>query len=227
MLNSQAQEFISDLKNQSDSEKAKGIAGYLKTSRLSFIGIRLPLIHKTTKKHIKEIPIERLPDFMNAIWSEKIFEVRRAAIDVMEKYVKKGDVDVALQIMSTWIDDIDTWALMDPLCSPCLGILLLRENNLEKTFQEWQTSSNFWRRRASVLPYLHLAKKTFYKVENTTKILKMVSPHISDKEFFVGKAAAWVIRELSKRNPEAVGEFIEKNKDKMTPLVIREGGRLL
>ena len=214
MLNNQVQEFLSDLKKHSDSEKAKGIAGYLKTSQLLFIGVRLPLIHKTTTKHIKEIPVDRLPDFMKSIWKERVFEVRRAAIDVMEKYVKTGDVDVALQIMSMWIDDIDTWALMDPLCSPCLGTLLLRDEELEKTFLEWQTSSNFWRRRASVLPYLHLAKKTFYKVENTTKILKMASPHISDKEFFVGKAAAWVIRELSKRNPSAVKEFIEKNKEK-------------
>jgi len=227
MPNSQVQEFISEFKSYSDPEKAKGIAGYLKTSQLSFIGVKLPLIHKTTKKHIKEIPIDRLPGFMKSIWKERIFEVRRAAIDVMEKYVKTGNVDVALQIMSVWIDDIDTWALMDPLCSPCLGTLLLRDDKVEKDFLKWQTSPNFWRRRASVLPYLHLAKKTTYKVENTGKILKMVRPHISDKEFFVGKAAAWVIRELSKRNPSAVKEFIEEYREKMTPLVIREGGRLL
>ncbi len=227
MSKKQAKELIDNLRSQKNEGQAKIIAGYLKTSNLEFFGVKLPQIHKTTKEHIRGIAIEELAAFANNLWREEVFEVRCAAIDVMKKYVKKGDVSIALEMMSSWIDDIDTWALMDPLCSPCLGIILLRDNAREKTFKSWQSSSNFWRRRASVLPYLHLAKKTVYQPEYSPKIIKMVRPHISDKEFFVGKAAAWVLRELSKRDPSTVREFIELNREKMTPLVIREGGRLL
>ncbi len=227
MSSKQVKELIKDLRSQKHDEQAKIIAGYLKTSKLEFLGVKLPQIHKTTMRHIRGVAIEELPTYANNLWREEVFDVRRAAIDVMKKYVKKGDISIALEIMSDWIDDIDTWALMDPLCSPCLGILLLRDNALEKTFKSWQDSPNFWRRRASVLPYLHLAKKTIYKPVFSPKIIKMVIPHISDKEFFVGKAAAWVLRELSKRDPTTIKEFMEQNRENMTPLVIREGGRLL
>ncbi len=78
-----------------------------------------------------------------------------------------------------------------------------------------------------MLPFLHLALKSQYKPEFNDKILEAVTPHITDKEFFVGKAAGWVLRELSKRDPELVRSYLNKNREKMTKLVIREGSKKL
>jgi len=66
-----------------------------------------------------------------------------------------------------------------------------------------------------------------YKEEYTERILQAIRPHISDKEFLVGKAAAWVLRELSKREPEVVRAFIDQHRDVMTRLVIREASKKL
>ena len=161
------------------------------------------------------------------LWKELYFETRRAAIDIMKEFVKKTDFSTAFEIIDTWIDDIDTWALMDPLGSNCLGELLLRERSLEKTLVTWSKDDNFWRRRASILPYLYLSLKRCYRPEFYKRILDAVKPHIGDEEFFVGKAAGWVLRELSKRDPVVVAEFIKKNRGEMTPLVIREGSKKL
>ena len=220
-------ELLRDLKEQGDPEQSKNQARYLKTSKLFFLGLNLPTIHKTTKVHVKGVPIEDLVEPMIELWKQPFFETRIAAIDIMTIYVKKGDVEVALPIISGWIDDIDTWALMDPLGGRCLGILLLRDQLLEREFVKWRSSSNFWRRRASVLPYLHLSAKTVYKKDYVQRILDAVKPHISDQEFFVGKAAAWVLRELSKREPEIVRAFIDEHRNEMTPLVIREASKKL
>ena len=92
---------------------------------------------------------------------------------------------------------------------------------------DWSTDKNFWRRRASILPYLYLSLKKNYKPEYNDRILNAVEPHIGDDEFFVGKAAGWVLRELSKRDPEVVRIFFEKNQDQMTSLVIHEGQKKL
>ena len=116
---------------------------------------------------------------------------------------------------------------MDPLGSNCLGELLMRNPELEKIFISWSTDDNFWRRRATILPYLYLSLKRNYRPEFNSRVLKAVKPHISDKEFFVGKAAGWVLRELSKRDPDVVREFFENNRSKMTSLVIREGSMKL
>ena len=77
------------------------------------------------------------------------------------------------------------------------------------------------------MPYLHLTLKTQYSSDFNEKIIEAISPHISDKEFFVGKAAGWVLRELSKRDPALVKAFIDKNRSTMTKLVLREGSKKL
>ncbi|MDF1538215.1 MAG: DNA alkylation repair protein [Candidatus Thorarchaeota archaeon] len=227
MVNSPKLPLLEALQNEGDAEQAETIAGYLKTSRLSFMGVKIPMISRITKKHMKGLSLGDLHTLMTNLWKEPFFETRRAAIDIMKEFVKKAEFSTSLEIIDRWIDDIDTWALMDPLGSNCLGDLLLREPSLEKTLVTWSTDENFWRRRASILPYLYLSLKKRYSPEFNKRILAAIKPHIGDKEFFVGKAAGWGLRELSKRDPEVVAEFYEKNREKMTPLVVREGYKKL
>ncbi len=221
------QRIFSDLKVQGDEERAKQVAGYMKTSDLRFFGVSLPDIKKTVKKNIKEIPLEYLISPMKELWNESVFECRRAAIDIMDVYTRKGDIQKAVCIISDFIDDVDTWALMDPLGSPCLGTLLRRDTSIESVFKRWAESENFWRRRASIIPYLNLALKANYREEYAPMILDALKPHLSDSEFFVAKAVGWVLRELSKRSPEIVRGFINENEVIMTKLAIREGSKKL
>ena len=217
----------SELKTHSNANRKEKIAGYLKTSSLKFIGVELPKIHRIVKTNIKGMNIENMPVLMAELWKIETFETRLAAIDVLKEFAKKGSIDKALEIADSWIDDADTWAITDPLSSPTIGSLILRDPKVEDVLNSWRTSDNFWRRRCSFLPYLHLCLKTQYKPEYAQKILEVVTPHISDKEFFVGKAAGWVLRELSKREPNLVREYFETHRHRMTKLVIREGSKKL
>lgn len=219
--------IVQELEGLSNPERKEKIAGYLKTSSLDFIGVELPDIHRTVNKNIKGLKTDDLPEVMEGLWRIETFETRLAAIDVLKVYAKKGPVDIAMGFADRWIDEADTWGVVDPLCSPTIGSMLLRDPDLEETLRSWRTSDNFWRRRASLLPFLHLALKTQYRPEFNEKILEAVSPHISDQEFFVGKAAGWVLRELSKRDPDLVRKFIDENRSTMTKLVIREGSKKL
>jgi len=227
MIEQVCKNIYSELESSSNSERKEKSASYLKTSHLAFIGVELPDIHRIVKTSIDSLMIDDLPILMKMLWKINTFETRVAAIDVMKEYARKGDVLVALAIADSWIDDADTWGITDPLCSPTIGILLLRDPEVEKVIKFWRRSENFWRRRCSVLPYLYLSLKTQYKPEYSKRILDAVTPHISDEEFFVGKAAGWVLRELSKREPELVARYFEAHHDKMTTLVIREGFRKL
>ncbi|MGY5864140.1 MAG: DNA alkylation repair protein [Candidatus Thorarchaeota archaeon] len=227
MTKSLSDQIQKELEGLSDQYRKEKIAGYLKTSSLGFIGVELPDIHRTVNTNIKGLEIGQLPELMKELWKIEFFETRLAAIDVLKVYAKKGPVEDALSIADKWIDDADTWAITDPLCSPCIGSMILRDPKVEDTLRSWRTSDNFWRRRASVLPFLHLALKTQHRPEFNDRILEAVTPHISDEEFFVGKAAGWVLRELSKRNPDIVKSFFDRHGDKMTKLVIREGSKKL
>ncbi|NHI90023.1 MAG: DNA alkylation repair protein [Candidatus Thorarchaeota archaeon] len=221
------EQIIRELQRLSKSERKQKIAEYLKTSSLDFMGVELPDIHRTVKNSIKGLKLEDLPRFMEELWSKRIFEVRLAAIDVLKVYAKKGSLEVAMKLADKWVGEGDTWGIIDPLCSPTIGSMILRDPNIETTLKSWQTSENFWRRRASVLPFLYLALKTQYVPEFNNRILRAVTPHISDEEFFVAKSAGWVLRELSKRDPKIVEEYFKENRKKMSKLVIREGSKKL
>ncbi len=223
MISDRMKQIHSDLKNHSNPERKDKIARYLKTSILKFIGVELPDIHRIVKSNTKGTSLDEKLHLMTELWKMEFFETRLAAIDVFKEYAQKGSVDKALELASSWIDDADTWAITDPLCSPCIGSLILRDPKVEKELKSWRISDNFWRRRCSVLPYLYLTLKTQYKPEYASKILDAVAPHISDEEFFVGKAAGWVLRELSKRDPNLISDFYGKYRHIMTKLVIREG----
>lgn len=226
-VSSVVEKITRELKDNSNPERKVKISKYMKTSNLRFIGVELPDIHRIVKTHIKPLKPEQLPSLMGELWSTESFETRLAAIDMMKVYAKKAPVEKALDIIDCWIDEIDTWGICDPLCQPCIGTLLYRDPSIAKTLEEWRDSDNFWRRRCSVLPYLFLCLKANYQPEFDSRILKAVEPHIDDEEFFVGKAAGWVLRELSKRNPHLVRGYIDKNKDRMTKLVLREGSKKL
>jgi 3-methyladenine DNA glycosylase AlkD len=217
------EQIIRELQRLSKSERKERIAEYLKTSSLDFMGVELPDIHRSVKKNIKGLTLDDLPKVMEDLWKIEIFEVRLAAIDVLKVYAKKGTLKIAMNLADKWVGEGDTWGIIDPLCSPTIGSMIIREPSIDATLRTWQTSENFWRRRASVLPYLYLSLKTQYKPEFNTRILQAVTPHISDEEFFVAKAAGWVLRELSKRDPKVVKAYFKENREKMSKLVIREG----
>ncbi|MHA2262867.1 MAG: DNA alkylation repair protein, partial [Candidatus Thorarchaeota archaeon] len=152
---------------------------------------------------------------------------RMAAIETMEKYTREGNIAVAMGMITKWIDDADTWSIIDPLCIVCLGNLIMRERSVKDQFVGWRRSENFWRRRATILPYVHLGKKKYHKPEYNEMILDSLLPHLEDHEFFVAKAVGWVLRELSYREPKLVRSFIDTHREKMAKLSIREGSKRL
>jgi len=222
-----SEQIHTELNKRGNPVRKEKIASYLKTSSLEFIGVELPGIHKIVKTNIKGMNLDYMPNLMDTLWVIETFETRIAAIDVMKEYAKKGSIGTAMKKADVWINDADTWAITDPLCSPPIGSMIIRDLKVETILESWASSDNFWRRRCSFLPYLHLALKSQYKPEYAKKIIEVVTPHISDEEFFVGKAAGWVLRELSKREPDLVRDYFEEHRENMTKLVIREGMKKL
>ncbi len=222
-----AKRIMNELEEQSDSEKARMVARYMKTSSHRFLGVTVTEIREVTKKRIRDLDTDTLLPLMKRLWSQKVFDFRIAAIQSMERFSSEGDVHASVEMISQWIDDADTWSIIDPLCTVCLGTLIIRSPQVEQIISGWRSSDNIWRRRATVVPYLHLAKKSIFREEYSSRILSGIIPHLQDDEFFVAKAVGWVLRELSRRDPSVVRDFIYRNRDNMVPLSVREGSKAL
>ncbi|MFW9910999.1 MAG: DNA alkylation repair protein [Candidatus Thorarchaeota archaeon] len=227
MVETTRRALMQDLRSKEDEEKGRLVASYMKTSSLQFLGVSVTEARKVTRKHIRGLAINELPLLIEQLWQEPVFDFRLAAIETLEKYSAKGNIEIAFAMIDRMVDDVDTWSTVDPLCIVCLANIIIRDPDYEKQIAKWRTSNNFWRRRASILPYVHLSKKRIYRREYAERSLAAIEPHLSDTEFFVAKAVGWVLRELSKREPEVVRRFIDNNRDRMTKLSIREGSKKL
>ncbi|UCE10118.1 MAG: DNA alkylation repair protein [Candidatus Thorarchaeota archaeon] len=227
MSSDTASAIIDDLGSRADLEKGKMVASYMKTSNLRFLGVSVTEARKVTRKHIRSVETDALIPLMKKLWKNEVFDYRLAAIEVMERYTREGDISSALELITRWIDDADTWSIIDPLCIVCLGNLIMRDRAVQDLFEDWRKSENFWRRRATIVPYVQLGKKRYHKPEYNDMILESLLPHLDDHEFFIAKAVGWVLRELSYREPELVRIFIRIHKDRMAKIAIREGSKRL
>jgi len=221
-----AEHLVDALRSQRDSENAEIVKGYLKTSSLDFYGIKLPVVRKLAKEHSKAVALEESASFLDDLWKVHVFDARRAAAGLL-CFIKRGMPPAqALRLIDAWINDIDTWALTDPL-GWCVGKLLIKTPRIRNLLREWGTSERVWRRRMAIVPYLELSVHGQYRSEYASLIFEAVTPHLGDSEFFVGKAVGWVLRQLSYHEPDLVRRFIAENEPRMTPLVLHESGRKL
>ncbi|MHA2066944.1 MAG: DNA alkylation repair protein [Candidatus Thorarchaeota archaeon] len=190
---------MDDLRSRKDEEKGKMVASYMKGSSLQFLGVSVTEARKITKRHIKGLAVDVLPMLIDELWNEPVFDFKLAAIEALEKYSAKGDIQTAFSMIDRMIEDVDTWSTVDPLCIVCLGNVIIRDAAYESKIARWRKSSN----------------------------LAALVPHLTDTQFFVAKAVGWVLRGLSKLEPKTVHEFIDRNRESMAKLSIREGSKYL
>ncbi|HDD64442.1 MAG TPA: hypothetical protein ENF53_04725 [Thermoprotei archaeon] len=109
-------------------------------------------------------------------------------------------------------------------------IVNLARQNRREVFQllkEWTSSNNKWVRRramASIATYIRA------KPDDAEYCLKIVENLMEEEDKNVRKAVAWALREISKRDPEAVYNFLIKyasSQNRNTKWIVRSGSRKL
>ncbi len=88
--------------------------------------------------------------------------------------------------------------------------------------KKWSTSDNIWIRRTAIQHQLSLKDKT------DKELLEIIIVNcFGTDQFFINKAIGWALREYSKTNLDWVRNFIEKNRDNMSKLSIKEGSKYI
>ena len=93
---------------------------------------------------------------------------------------------------------------------------------LEEIILKWRLSDNIWLRRVAIDHQLLRKENT-----NVQLLEKILLHNLNQTEFFINKAIGWALRDYSKTNPTWVAGFIEKNKERMADLSIKEASKYL
>ncbi|HXZ05991.1 MAG TPA: DNA alkylation repair protein [Ktedonobacteraceae bacterium] len=125
------------------------------------------------------------------------------------------ELEILGQGMSRW-GDVDTFACY--LAGPAW-----REFQVpDALIHSWAQSEDRWWRRAAVVCTVALNNKARGGSGDTTRTLDVCRLLVSDRNDMVVKAMSWSLRELSRRDPDAVRAFLQEYKGMLAPRVVRE-----
>ena len=204
-----------------NEEQAQKMSKYM-LNKFEYIGIKTPERRKIFKNFFKEYKNEEKIDweFVNKCWENKYREFQYVAADYLKNMKDKLTID-DIPKLKQFILEKSWWDTIDNL-DMTIGALALKDSNVNKILLEWSLDENIWLSRIAIDHQLLRKEKT-----NTELLEKILKNNLEQAEFFINKAIGWALRDYSKTNPKWVKNFIEKNKEKMAKLSIKEASKYL
>ena len=201
-----------ELRAEADPERAVKEKAYLK-SEMTHLGVKVPLIRKITKKHVRGLEHDDVVALVEALWAPDIHELRMAAVEaVLARWRVLGPADVPL--LERLLRESKTWALVDALAVSGVGRLVERHPELGAVLDRWAEDDDFWIRRSAMLALL---KPLRTGAGDWARFTRYADAMLEEKEFFIRKAIGWILREAGRKNPARVDAWI-------TPRVARASG---
>lgn len=218
---------LDEIKAHADPERAPGMAAYHKVER-EYLGVSNPIINDITKAWRQKLSVEERVQLASDLWQTNIYEARLAASKLLTQARIRPD-DAAWGLLQSWLPDFDSWAIADHACMAAQKRLTADPDRLDQV-EAWTTSDHMWTRRAALVATLPWTKQNHPKPNDLARrdrILGWAAGYVSDRDWFIQKAIAWWLRELSKHDAERTRAFLAAHGDDMKPFAHKEAGRFL
>jgi 3-methyladenine DNA glycosylase AlkD len=198
---------------------------YLK-SDLEFFGVTVPDMRRVVTRAVRGHPgldREAAVAWAVALWHEPVHERRMAAVEVLRLALRQLRAD-DLATVETLIRQAGTWALVDSLAGDVAGTIALRDPAAWPRVDSWAEDGDFWVRRSAILSLLPGIRAD---QPGLARFERYAAGMLTEKEFFIRKAIGWVLREISKRDPDWVATWTAAHVDEMSGVTFREAVRRL
>lgn len=213
------QALIDDIFINRNEEKALAMSKYMR-NQFAFLGVTRPERELIYKRYFKNMGESVDWDFLQLCFSLDAREYQYLGIDYLNKQRSLLTVDALpriykLIIMKSWWDSVDGFPRI-------VGEIVKKNSFAKDILLEWSLDDNFWVRRVAILHQLLFKEQTdVHLLEN------IILNNLGSKEFFINKAIGWILRDYSKTDKEWVISFINKYRDRLDKLSIREGSKYL
>ena len=217
------QEVLKALSDLS-SEKRREQIRYFAPGSQEVVGVNNPDMKEVIKalkdKYISWDELEWIA-LCKELVKRDIYECQIIAYELIGRNKKLLNALSYQDLIDLW-RNLDNWASVDHYTVGIYGVLwgkgVVRDQHIEKLLK----SDNFWDRRVAVVATVALNLKSRGGTGDTPRTLAVCEKVVDDREDLIRKALSWALRELSKRDPLAVREFLEKYENRLAGMVIRE-----
>ena len=123
----------------------------------------------------------------------------------------------------------DAWAIADHACAAGARRLTANPSRLDEV-AAWTTSNHMWSRRAALVITLPWTKQNHPKPDDLIirdRVLSWAASTVEDRDWFLQKAVAWWLRDLSRHDPARATAFLAGPGQGLKPWAQKEAAKYL
>ncbi len=187
-------------------QRAKVSASFFKTGKGQygegdiFIGVTVPDTRKIAKRYL-HLSFQDI----TLLFESKIHEHRLIALLLLVERFKKADDKTKTEIYNFYLKHtkyVNNWDLVDLSAHYIVGSYLFEKD--KAMLYKLVKSNNLWERRIAIIATFAFIRKNNF--EDTFKIAELL---LQDKHDLMHKAVGWMLREVGKKDQQALETFLE------------------
>ncbi|MFH0759676.1 MAG: DNA alkylation repair protein [Bacteroidota bacterium] len=216
-------EIIEALEDLGSPQRKELSKHYFPTSQ-RVIGVNNPDLKemiKALRSRYREWTEREWIGLCKALVDQGIFECQVVAFEIIGRDRKLLNA-LGYEDVKDLGRNLDNWASVDHYTVGIFGVLwgkgVVKDYHIEKLLR----SDKVWERRVAVVSTVALNLKSRGGEGDTARTLAVCEKVVDERHDMIWKALSWALRELSKRDRDAVCEFLEKQGHRMSKRVIRE-----
>jgi 3-methyladenine DNA glycosylase AlkD len=221
--------FLSQLEQEIEKldlpNRKSGTSKDVLASKLKNLSIKVPILRKYAFSLFIQKKEEELLEALTHVWkNSQISDVMSWSLIQSEKFSSRF-LHQHQNIFISWLDRVENWWHSDGLSSIYAKILeeeLIADPERKFAFlffqklREWNTSSNPWKRRQSVVSLLYYSQQRITHLPYE-QLISFVTPLLKDSEYYVQKGVGWTIREIYNIYPDKVKAFLKEHVREISP----------
>jgi 3-methyladenine DNA glycosylase AlkD len=222
-----ADEAIAALAAHAVPGKAAEMEAYHKAVR-PYLGVANPEINALATEWRHSLTLPQRVALADTLWQTDIHEARVAAAKILTQARIKDDAEV-WRLVASWVPQFDAWAIADHACNAGDRRLVADPSRLDEV-ETWLDAPSFWPRRAALVITLPWTKQNHPTPEDLAirdRVLSWCARLAPDREWFIQKAIAWWLRDLSKHDPDRTRAWLETHGETLKPFARKEAARHL
>ena len=202
-------EALSRLHALADPAKAAEMAAYHKVAR-PYLGIPVPQVEDLVAEWRAALTVDERVALAGGLWDSTIHEAMVAAAKLLTQARLRPD-QAAWEMLCGWIDGVEGWAVADHATVAAQKRLVAEPARIA-VVEGWTVHPNMWTRRAALVVTLPYAKMNFPKDQDLAireQVLGWAADYVADRDWFIQKAVAWWLRDLSKHDADRARVFLD------------------
>ncbi|KAA2316195.1 DNA alkylation repair protein [Pseudooceanicola sediminis] len=222
------EDALTALKTHEKPGHAESAAAYHKVPR-PYLGVPNPALNDLATEWRRSLTLQDRLTLADDLWQTDIHEARIVAAKLLTQARIRPSDQPVWHLLCSWIADFDSWAIADHVSKAGERRIMADLSRLDHV-EYWTESPHMWTRRSALVMTLGLTRLNHPSAEEAAareRVLGWAARYVDDPQWFIQKAVAWWLRDLSKHDPDRVRAFLDRHGEDMRGFARKEAGKYL